>query len=165
MIRTRTLHYLLCSIWNHQLTLRTRHRSRLQRTTLHRYHFAAYCRSTGGRYPAVLPFGQQQMLGWLSPEWQHPASERQWGGRAVCPPIGSAPPECWCTWRGGFKKKVTKLENSKNNKAPSETEDAAREEHWPLKVCDVLIVALAANVNDLGEQLISVGGSFSFVNM
>lgn len=35
----------------------------------------------------------------------------------------------------------------------------------PLKVGDVLIVALAADVNDFGEQLIPVCGPLSLVNM
>ncbi len=35
----------------------------------------------------------------------------------------------------------------------------------PLKVGDILVVALAADVDDLGEQLISVSGAFSFVHM
>lgn len=36
---------------------------------------------------------------------------------------------------------------------------------WPFKVGDVLVVALAADVDDLGEKFISVGGSFCFVHM
>lgn len=36
---------------------------------------------------------------------------------------------------------------------------------WPFKVGDVLVVALAADVDDLGEELVSVGGSFRFVHV
>lgn len=35
----------------------------------------------------------------------------------------------------------------------------------PFKVGNILIVALAADVDDLSEQFISVGGSFCFVHM
>lgn len=35
----------------------------------------------------------------------------------------------------------------------------------PFKVGDVLVVALAADVDDLGEELVSVGGSFCLVHM
>lgn len=35
----------------------------------------------------------------------------------------------------------------------------------PFKVGDVLVVALAADVDDLGEELVSVGGSFCLVHV
>ena len=37
--------------------------------------------------------------------------------------------------------------------------------HSPLKVGDVLIVGLAADVNDLCEQLVAVGGTLGLVHM
>lgn len=39
------------------------------------------------------------------------------------------------------------------------------ESSGPFKVGDVLIVALAADVDDLCEKLVSVGGSLCFVHM
>lgn len=35
----------------------------------------------------------------------------------------------------------------------------------PLEVGDVLVVALAADVNDLGEQFVSVSGTLCFVHV
>lgn len=35
----------------------------------------------------------------------------------------------------------------------------------PFKVGDVLVIALAADINDLSKELISVGSSFCFIHM
>lgn len=37
--------------------------------------------------------------------------------------------------------------------------------HWPFKVCDVLIIGLAADVYDFGQQLISVRRPFGFIHV
>lgn len=70
-------------------------------------------------------------------------------------------------WRGAVVYNVTDCEynRSKLTKLWVKPVSAGVKWNWPFKVSDVLVVALATDVNDLGEQFVSVGCSFCFVHM
>lgn len=67
-----------------------------------------------------------------------------------------------------FKCELTLKNNEKvwnENHVPCEWPECVFGLVLPFEVGDILVVALAADVDDLGEQLISVSGAFSFVHM
>lgn len=142
------------------LTLRTPRRSRQRHRAPHRCRSSGCCWRSGGHCPAAWPSGTLQTCGWLSPWWPHPTSALRSGARASCPPAGSAPPGCLCTCgKGkGWGHQGTALQD-----LCEELQGSWK--HWPFKVCDVLVIGLAADVYDFGQQLVSVRRPFSFIHV